>query len=430
MRSADSRQQHAGLPADQLPRLLPADIGAGRSDLAGHLARYGPLRSAGLNQQRGEALIDEVDRSGLTGRGGAGFPAARKLAAVAARRAPIVVANGTEGEPASSKDKVLLARSPHLVLDGAVLAAETVGASQAVIVVHRSVREIVDAAAAERSQAGSDRVQIRVITAADRFVAGEASAVVHWIEDGLPTPTRKPPRLSERGLGGRPTLVHNVETLAHLALIARYGASWFRALGTPQESGSMLVTILGAVNQPRVCEIAIGASLQEVLSLAGGASAPLQALLLGGYFGSWADAAAAGTLPFSSAGLAGLGAGVGAGLIAALPQDACGLVETSRVARYLADESARQCGPCLFGLDAIAGELERLAEGRTSDLSTLQRWLGQVDGRGACRHPDGVVRLIRSALDVFEPELRQHAQGWCCATRTANVLPVPSRRRP
>ena len=362
--------------------------------------------------------------------GGAGFPAARKLAAVAARRAPIVVANGTEGEPASSKDKVLLARSPHLVLDGAVLAAEIVGASQAVIVVHRSVREIVDAAAAERSQAGSDRVQVRVITAADRFVAGEASAVVHWIEDGLPTPTRKPPRLSERGLGRRPTLVHNVETLAHLALIARYGASWFRTVGTPQESGSMLVTILGAVNQPRVCEIAIGASVQEVLSLAGGASAPLQALLLGGYFGSWADAAAAGPLPFSSAGLAGLGAGVGAGLIAALPQDACGLVETSRVARYLADESARQCGPCLFGLDAIAGELERLAEGRTSDLSTLQRWLGQVDGRGACRHPDGVVRLIRSALDVFEPELRQHAQGWCCATRTANVLPVPSRRRP
>ena len=430
MRSTDSRQRHAGLAADQLPRLLPADVRAEPTGLAEHLARYGSLRSAGLNRQGREALIEEVDRSGLTGRGGAGFPAARKLAAVAAGHAPIVVANGTEGEPASSKDKVLLARSPQLVLDGAVLAAEIVGASQAVIVVHHAVREIVDAAAAERSQAGTDRVRVRVMTAADRFVAGEASAVVHWIEDGLPTPTRKPPRLSERGLGGRPTLVHNVETIAHLALIARYGASWFRAVGTPQESGSMLVTILGAVNQPCVCEIAIGTSLQEVLSLAGGASAPLQALLLGGYFGSWVGASAAGTLPFSSAGLAVLGAGVGAGLIAALPQDACGLVETARVVRYLADESARQCGPCLFGLDAIAGELQRLAEGRTSDLSLLRRWLGQVDGRGACHHPDGVIRLIRSALDVFEPELGEHAQGWCCATRTANVLPVPPRRQP
>ncbi len=430
MHSTDSRQRRAGQAADQLPRLLPADGGTGPAGLAEHLARYGPLRSAGLSRPSREALIDKVDRSGLTGRGGAGFPAARKLAAVAAGHAPIVVANGTEGEPASCKDKVLLARSPQLVLDGAVLAAEIAGASQAVIVVHHSVREIVDAAAAERTRAGADRVRIRVMTAADRFVAGEASAVVHWIEDGVPAPTRKPPRISERGLGGRPTLVHNVETLAHLALIARYGASWFRAVGTPAEPGSMLVTIMGAVNQPCVCEIAIGTSLAETLSLAGGAAAPLQALLLGGYYGTWADAAAAETLPFSSEGLAVLGAGAGAGLIAALPQDACGLAETARVARYLADESARQCGPCLYGLDAIAGELQRLAEGRTSDLSLLGRWLGQVEGRGACSHPDGAAGLVRSALDVFKPELSQHARGWCRGTRTANVLPVPPQWQP
>jgi NADH:ubiquinone oxidoreductase subunit F (NADH-binding) len=429
MRSTDSHQRNAGLAADQLPRLLPADIGGEPLSLAEHLARYGPIGPAGADPWRREALIEEVDRAGLTGRGGAGFPAARKLAAVAAGHAPIVVANGTEGEPASSKDKVLLARSPQLVLDGAVLAARIVGASRAVVVVHHSVREIVDAAAAERSRADSERIRIKVMTAADRFVAGEASAVVHWIEDGAPTPTSKPPRLSERGLGGRPTLVHNVETLAQLALIARYGASWFRAVGTPEQPGSMLVTILGAVNQPRVHEIAIGTSVQEVLSLAGGASAPLQALLLGGYFGSWVSATAAADLPFSSAGLAILDADVGAGLIAALPEDACGLVETARVVRYLADESAAQCGPCRFGLDAIAGEFQRLAEGRTSDLSLLRRWLGQVDGRGACRHPDGVVRLIRSALAVFGPELGQHAQGWCCATRAADVLPIPPRRQ-
>ena len=430
MSGTETRTRHAGPAADQLPRLLPADIKAEPTGLKEHLARYGPLRSADLSRQRRDALIAEVDRSGLTGRGGAGFPAARKLAAVATGHAPIVVANGTEGEPASSKDKVLLARSPQLVLEGAALAAEIVGASQAVIVVHHSVREIVDAAAHERARAGLDRIETRVMTAADRFVAGEASAVVHWIENGAPTPTRKPPRLSERGLGGRPTLVHNVETLAHLALIARYGASWFRAVGTPREPGSMLVTILGAVNQPRVHEIAIGTSIRDVLNLAGGAPEPLQALLLGGYFGSWVDAGAAAILPFSSEGLAILDAGVGAGLVAALPEDACGLVETARVVRYLADESARQCGPCLFGLDAIAGEFQRIAEGRTSELSRLRRWLGQVDGRGACQHPDGVIRLIRSALTVFEPELAQHAQGWCCATRTAAILPVPPRRQP
>jgi NADH:ubiquinone oxidoreductase subunit F (NADH-binding) len=250
------------------------------------------------------------------------------------------------------------------------------------------------------------------VTGSDRFVGGEASAVVHWIEKGVPAPTRTPPRLSEHGLGGKPTLVQNVETLAHLALIARYGASWFRGVGTAAEPGSMLVTVLGAVNEPGVHEIAIGTPVGEVLSLAGGASAPLDALLLGGYFGSWADADAAAPLPFSAAGLAPLGAGIGAGLIAALPADACGLAEMARVVRYLADESAGQCGPCLFGLDAVAGEVQRLADGRTSSLATLRRWLGQVDGRGACHHPDGAVRMIRSALSVFTPELEQHARGW------------------
>jgi NADH:ubiquinone oxidoreductase subunit F (NADH-binding) len=415
-------------PATRLPRLLPAGFAAGPASLAEHAGRYGPAPSSVVDGARRKALLDEVERSGLTGRGGAAFPTARKLAAVAAGHAPVVVANGTEGEPASAKDKVLLARSPHLVLDGAVLAAAITGARQAVIVVHASVREIVDEAVAERRHAGLDHVRIDVVTGADRFVGGEASAVVHWIEKGVPTPTRTPPRLSERGLGGKPTLVQNVETLAHLALIARYGAAWFRGLGTAREPGSMLVTILGAVNEPCVHEIAVGTPVQEVLGLAGGASVPLQALLLGGYFGRWADAAAAAPRPFSAAGLAPLDAGIGAGLIAALPRDACGLAETARVVRYLADESAGQCGPCLFGLDAVAGEVQRLAEGRTSSRATLQRWLGQVDGRGACRHPDGTVGMIRSAISVFAGELEQHARGWCCATRKGAVLPVPPRR--
>jgi NADH:ubiquinone oxidoreductase subunit F (NADH-binding) len=176
-----------------------------------------------------------------------------------------------------------------------------------------------------------------------------------------------------------------------------------------------------------VHEVAIGTPIDEVLGRASGSATPLQALLLGGYFGTWVRAAAAATLPYSSAGLATLGASVGGGLIAALPGDACGLAETARVVRYLADESAGQCGPCLFGLSAVAGEIQRLADGRTSALSNLRRWLGQVDGRGACHHPDGAVRLVRSALNVFGDELDRHSQGWCRATRTANVLPIPRR---
>ena len=188
----------------------------------------------------------------------------------------------------------------------------------------------------------------------------------------------------------------------------------------------MLVTVLGAVREPCVLEIAIGTPVGQVLGLAGGPSAPLQALLLGGYSGSWVNAADAAGRPFSSAGLADLGAGTGAGLIAALPADACGIAETARVVRYLAAESAGQCGPCLFGLAAIAAELDRIAEGRITDLGLLRRWLGQVDRRGGCAHPDGAVRLVRSALRVFGAELSEHAAGWCRGA--GSVLPVPPGR--
>ena len=403
------------------PRLLPCD--ASPAGLAGHTARYGPS-PCGLGRRQRQALIAEVGRAGLTGRGGAGFPTARKLAAVAAGHAPVVVANGTEGEPASAKDRVLMARSPQLVLDGAVLAAELTGAGRAVIVVHRDVREIIDEAVAERAAAGLDRVRLEVRTAADGFVAGQASAVVRWVQRGVPVPTATPPRLAQRGLRGAPTLVQNVETLAHLALIGRYGAAWFRSAGTPAEPGTMLVTMLGAVREPGVLEVGIGTPLGRLLELAGGASAPPQALLLGGYFGAWVDAAEASGRPFSSAGLADLGAGPGAGLIAVLPAGACGLAETARVVRYLAGESAGQCGPCRFGLPAIAGQVERLADGHGAEPGLLRRWLGQVDGRGGCAHPDGAVRLVRSALRTFGADLERHAEGRCSGG-PARVLPGP-----
>jgi len=420
-----------GLRAGRLPRLLPQRLGGGPASWAEHRARYGALPVPGWSEGWRDRFIAEVGRSGLTGRGGAGFPTARKLRAVAAGRdAPVVIANGTEGEPASAKDKVLLAREPHLVLDGAVLAAHLVGAPQAFVVVHEAVREIVDRAAAERRRAHRDGIRLTIRTGADRFVGGEASALVNWVGNGIPLPTTTPPRASEHGLDGRPTLVQNAETLAHLALIGRYGAEWFRSLGTPAEPGSMLVTLIGEVYRPGVYEVEIGQPVGEIMELAGGPAAPLSALLIGGYFGTWAGSEAVWPLPFSANGLSAVGASPGAGLIAALPAGSCGLAETARVARYLAGESAGQCGPCVFGLGAIAGALENLAAGRSFRPDLLRRWTGQVDGRGACHHPDGAVRMIRSALLVFGAEIDRHAQGWCCGSRPPGVLPVPPRRQP
>jgi NADH:ubiquinone oxidoreductase subunit F (NADH-binding) len=416
----------AVLPAaGTLPRLLLAGQAGPPGTLAEHLARHGNRVSCAGAEQRGE-LIRQVERAGLAGRGGAGFPTAAKLRALAATGpAPLVIANGVEGELASDKDKVLLAVAPHLVLDGAVCAAELTGAAQVVMVVHHSVREIVDHAVSQRRGAEVDSVPVRVLTAADHFVAGEASAVVHWVERGIAKPTGRPARLGSDGRGGRPALVQNVETLAHLALILRYGAAWFRLAGPPEEPGSMLITMLGAVRWPGVYEIEIGTPVATLMELAGGTAGPPGALLIGGYFGTWAEPAAVLPLPFSSAGLAPAGASPGAGVVAVLPRTACGLAETARITRYLARSSAGQCGPCVFGLDAIAGQLERLAAGGTCDLTLVRRWLGQVTGRGACRHPDGTALMVASALRVFRGETDLHARGWCSAEDAAAVLPVP-----
>ena len=287
-----------------LPRLLPVRYGAGPASLAEHLARYGsPSPRPPWGSTRPQDLVAEVARAGLTGRGGAAFPTARKLAAVAASQIrPVVVVNGTEGEPASAKDKVLMATQPHLVLDGAAAAAGMVGARQIVFVAHAAVSEIIEEAIDERVSARLGDPRVRVVTAADGFVAGEASAVVNWVASGRPVPTPTPPRLAERGLNGRPTLVQNAETLAHLALIARYGADWFRALGTADEPGSMLVTVIGAVADPGVREVEIGIPVEDVLGQAGGPATQLSALLVGGYFGSWVRWPAAARLPFSAAG--------------------------------------------------------------------------------------------------------------------------------
>jgi NADH:ubiquinone oxidoreductase subunit F (NADH-binding) len=410
---------YAGAPS---PRLLPGQAPGGLAGLRDHLARHGARPSCDGSPQRKLHLIGEVDRAGLTGRGGAAFPTAAKLRVLAtAPGTGLVIANGVEGEPASAKDKVLLTLAPHLIIDGAVSAAELTGAREAVIVAHPAACEAVRRAAGERRKAGSDPVPVRVLTAARGFTAGEASAVLNWTEGNAPIPTGRPPRLG--GRGHRPALVQNVETLAHLALIIRHGASWFRSAGTPAEPGTILVTLLGAVRQPGVYEAEPGMKVSDLVRLAGGTSAEPGALLIGGYFGTWAAAADALPLPFSAAGLAPIGARPGAGVVAVLPAAACGLAETARLARYLARSSAGQCGPCVFGLDAIARELEQAAGGH-GDLTRVRRWLRDVTGRGACRHPDGTALMVASALRAFRAEIDLHGRGGCRSATSAGILPV------
>jgi NADH:ubiquinone oxidoreductase subunit F (NADH-binding) len=402
----------------------------GPANLRQHLARHGARPDVGSQ------LIAMVTAAGLTGRGGAAFPTGIKMRSVAAGRGlKVVVANGMEGEPASEKDQALLARSPHLVLDGAVLAAEAVGAGTVHICLERSRYQQIDEVAhavGERERAGLDPVRLFIHDLPPRYVSSEETSLVRWLNGGDARPVPTPPRPSDRGVGRRPTLVDNVETLAHLAMIARFGPAWFREAGAAEAPGSMLTTICGDVGYPGVYEVETSTTVGEVLALTQ-VSADAGVVLLGGYGGTWQQISAVASLPLTPAGLRPAGGSVGPGVLAVLPANSCGIGETARILSYLARQSARQCGPCMFGLPAIADDFAQLATGRLKGdpVQRLRRRLGVILGRGACRHPDGAVRLAASALTAFPADLHAHTTGHPCrAPRSgshASVLPIPPR---
>ena len=396
--------------------LVPAGrlLSVPTTDLAEHERLHGPLPVTG----HPGALLPRVEAAGLTGRGGAGFASWRKLAAVASGPRPVVIANGAEGEPASSKDRTLLVTVPHLVLDGLQVAADIVGATTAyVYVAPGPALHATKSALAARRKAGRDPVKVTLVEAPDTFLSGQETAVLAAIEGRPAVPKDMPRRIVDAGLRGRPTLVNNVETLAHLAQIARHGASWFRRYGTADEPGTFLTSISGPVARPGVYEVAHGTSLGDVLARAGGPTERLQAVLVGGYHGSWIPIDAGWNAPMSRAGLAPFGASVGAGVVIPLAADACGLVESAKVVAYLADQSAGQCGPCLNGLPRISDVVTKLARGNRSPalVTEIERVTRLVENRGACRHPDGTARFVRSTLSVFAAEVDLHLQGYCTA---------------
>jgi len=419
---------HRGRPrpradGDGRPAAHPARLTAGwrqarRVSLHEHLDIHGPLPQPGY--RRPGWLADAVAQAGLTGRGGAGFPTGTKLRAVASGRRPaVVVANGMESEPASAKDHALLARAPHLVLDGATLAAQAVGADVIHLCLPRTKPELVDQvrdSIADRQHSGAGDTPIEVQEVPHHYVSSEETSLVRWLNGGEARPSGSLERPFERGVRRRPTLVDNVETLAHIALIARFGPAWFRQAGLPDSPGTMLATVSGAVASPGIYEIAAGTPITDLLACAG-AGQDVAAVLIGGYFGTWHELRAVAALPLSAGGLRPVGASPGAGVLVALPEGACGLAETARVLGYLAGQSAGQCGPCVFGLPAIAEDFAQLASGRPNGdvLERLDRRLGVLTGRGACRHPDGAVRLAASALTAFAADARRHASRMPCA---------------
>jgi NADH:ubiquinone oxidoreductase subunit F (NADH-binding) len=409
------------------PRLLRTALGV--EDLAEYrqAGGYQPLTDP-------DALLGEVDLSGLLGRGGAGFPMAVKLRTVrdAGRhgRDTVIVANGEEGEPASVKDRWLLRHRPHLVLDGLRLAARIIGANHAHVYVSdpQSARAI-ETALEQLAGAQGDSLQgltVSVRTVDPGYVAGEETAAVRAINGGPAKPTDKPPRPFEQGVGGLPTQVSNVETLAQLPYLQQHGSEAYRAEGTSGSAGTFLVTVTGGGQLAGLYEIPYGLAIADLLDHHGVLADRVRGVLMGGYFAGLLNREVLdATLDHET--LRQLGSGLGCGAISVIT-DECPVAVAASVMSYFDRENAGQCGSCFNGTAAMAAVTEALRDGvaTSDDLTRLERWSVVLRGRGACATLDAATNIAASLLVKFPQEVARHLDGGCTDCGTG----VYSARRP
>lgn len=395
---------HVGCAAGIEPRLMvPAAVAAPLElTVERKLGTYDAPRCADV--------MGELAAASLRGRGGAAFPAHVKWQAVArAQGQKVVVANGEEGEPTSRKDQWLLTHRPHLVLDGLLLAASTVGAQRAVVYLsHPDTISAVGAAIGELDDDGlAPRwLSLEVHTVAPTYVAGEETAACRSIDGEPALPTAKPPRPFEAGVGGRPTLVSNVETLAHAAWIARNGATAYREYGTDSSPGTFLVTLRGACERPGVYEVPFGQSIAELFEVAGGFTSQPQAFVMGGWFGGVLGAHRA-ELACCYDAVRDVGSGLGCAAVTVLGSDDDPLGIAADVAGWYADESAQQCGVCVKGTAAIRDTLRMLRENKacSTDRDKLVRWGQSLPRRGACAFLDGAAAWARTVVDELPEQV-------------------------
>lgn len=387
-------------------RLL-AGTGEGALDLRRHRAVHGPRHAPDLRR-----LLTTLDAVPLVGRGGAAFPVATKLRATAPGRGTHVLVNGSEGEPASHKDRALMRLAPHLVIDGALTVAQALGTRRVTVAVQdRAAHRAVAAALRERD----DTRAVRLVLHDHGFVAGEVRALTRALSGGPALPPGRRVLPTEHGIDGRPTFASNVETFAQIALLLSLGVAQYASVGASDEPGTTLLTLVGATRRPGVVEVPSGLPLA---ALVGPEPGPV---LVGGYHGTWIDGP--GDLVVTRPALRAAGVPLNAGVLARLPRETCALGEVVAVARWLAGESAGQCGPCLLGLPTLADTLAHLAAGAPLESDARVR-AALLRGRGACGHPDGASTFVGSALDVLGAEIAAHRAHGHCGRPLLGALPT------
>jgi len=372
-----------------------------------------------------------LDENELHGRGGAAFPLSQKLKGYERHAGEVVIiANGCEGEYLSHKDEVLIQRHPHLVLDGMAILGSALDAKAGYVHVKASqttLQSVVKKALAERGPLNPFKIEVTTSVPGVGYISGAETAVISAINRQGGLPVYLPDRPILRGVRKLPTLTANVETLAHLALLARFGSTWFSSVGTAEDSGTRLLTVTLPDGSYTVVEVVAGSAFSEVFSALGVNPNQVSCGLLGGYFGQIVDVERLWGLRASQADLKKSGFSFGAGVVALA--SGCPIEETAAVLRYLAGETAGQCGPCYLGLPELARAWTELRPGKAQSrsISRVSELCDEIAGRGACSMPDGAVLLARSSLSRFRAELLAHQSGTCGYATSAGRL-VPRQR--
>jgi NADH:ubiquinone oxidoreductase subunit F (NADH-binding) len=350
-----------------------------------------------------------LEQAGLTGRGGAAFSSATKVRAAREHRADLVV-NACDGEVGAAKDAYVVSDHLDELVRGAALVAE-----------HASSRRAVRYAA-HRGSATESRLRaagLDVLAVPDRYVSSEETSLVSLAHGGLARPmTRRAPFVTGGTDSGgrriRPTLVLNAETVWRIAQVHDRGPAWFRGFGLPDEPGPRLVTVSGAVPRPGVVETQSGVPIATLLAAAGGEPGATGPVVVGGLGGVLMAAQDAWRGEWSTRWLRSVGTRPGPGVLHVLDPDRCPVDAIAAWLDHAAGESAGQCGPCMFGLPAVAADWRAMTDGAGgATVARLRRRAASVRGRGACRFPDGVAGLVLSAAAVLEPHLTLHEAGLC-----------------
>ena len=390
------------------------------------------LRAA-VTSMRPLEVIATLAEADLRGRGGAAFPTARKweLAAAASGVPRYVVANGGEHEPGSLKDRLLVAKHPHKVLEGMALCAYATGASEGVLYLIEDMSEAIgraEGAIREARAAGllGDRIHgggfsfdLRIVKAPPTYVAGEETAALEVIEGRRAWPRRKPPYPGQSGLYGKPTTVNNVETLACVPGILRHGAGWFRSLGRRGGSGTMLFTLDSRVNRPGVHELPLGSTFRELIEGAGGGARSGRAIraILPAMSSAFLPASCL-DVPMTHDAVRAAGSGLGCGGVTIVEDGECLVERSLEIAEFFKREQCGQCPACRMQTGTLAVVLGQVRGGGAGDYT------GQVDkivefarGKGYCSLPAMAAAPVQSALRLFPEDFARHAETGACPYR-------------